>query len=84
MNVLLNPDLEKLISQKVKNGEYATPEAVVEEGLRLLKARDRAEARLEALLVEAEQSGPATEMTEQEWGDIRREVHEAHEKRTAR
>lgn len=78
MNVLLNPELEKLISQKLESGEYPTAEAVVEEGLRLLNVRDKAEAQLEALLLEAEESGPATEMTVQEWDDIRREVREAH------
>ena len=75
MNVVLNPDLERLVSGKVESGEYPSAEAVVEAGLRLLKARDRAEARLEALLLEAEESGPATEMTAREWDDIRREVH---------
>jgi antitoxin ParD1/3/4 len=78
MNVLLNPELEKLISQKLESGEYPTAEAVVEEGLRLLNVRDSAEARVEALLLEAEESGPATEMTGQEWDDIRREVRESH------
>lgn len=81
MNVVLNPDLETLVNQKVSSGEFPSAEAVVEEGLRLLKARDRAESRLETLLLEAEESGPATEMSAREWDDIRREVHQAQEKR---
>jgi putative addiction module CopG family antidote len=63
MNVVLNPDLETLVNQKVSSGEFPSAEAVVEEGLRLLKVRDRAESRLETLLLEAEESGPATEMS---------------------
>jgi hypothetical protein len=46
---------------------------VIEEALRLLAARDRAEDRLETLLREAEDSGPAAEMTAQDWDDIRTE-----------
>jgi putative addiction module CopG family antidote len=34
---------------------------------------DRFEARLEALLEEAEQEGEPTDMTDQDWADIRRE-----------
>ena len=78
MNVILKPELEKLVNEKVQSGHYRTPEAVVEEALQLLTARDRAEDRLEALLQEAEDSGPAVEMTAQDWEDIRREVHERH------
>ena len=81
MNVALNRDLETLVNQKVSSGEFPSAEAVVEEGLRLLKVRDRAESRLETLLLEAEESGPATEMSAREWDDIRREVHQAREKR---
>jgi putative addiction module CopG family antidote len=78
MNVALNPELEKLVNEKVQSGQYRTPEAVVEEALQLLTERDRTEDRLEALLQEAENSGPAVEMTEQEWANIRRQVHERH------
>ncbi len=78
MNVALNPELEKLVNEKVQSGQYRTPEAVVEEALQLLTERNRAEDRLEALLQEAENSGPAVEMTEQEWANIRRQVHEPH------
>jgi len=78
MNVTLNAELEKLVSRELESGKYPSPEAVIEEGLRLLRARDKAEARLESLLIEAEESGPATEMSPQEWDEIRREVREAH------
>ena len=74
MQVVLNSEWEELVKERVHSGQYATPEAVVEEALRLLKERDRAEDRLEALLQEAEDSGEATEMTEEDWEDIRREA----------
>ena len=84
MQVALNSEWEKLIKEKVQSGQYPTPEAVVEEAMRLLKERDQAEDRLEALLQEAEDSGEATEMTEQDWENIRREVHQRHAERKAR
>ena len=74
MQVVLNSEWEELVKERVHSGQYATPEAVVEEALRLLKERDQAEDRLEALLQEAEDSGEATEMTEEDWEDIRREA----------
>lgn len=74
MKVVLNPDLEKLVNEKVETGRYSTPEAVVKEALELLKQRDQAEDRLEALLQEAEDSGEGKEMTKEDWDHIRREA----------
>jgi len=48
MNILLNPELEKLVTEKVRSGEYETPEAVVQEALHLLlewDAQDLPETR---------------------------------------
>jgi hypothetical protein len=39
----------------------------------LLKELEEAEGRLDKLLQEAEDSGPATEMTAQDWADIENE-----------
>ena len=84
MQVALNSEWEKLVKEKVQSGQYPTAEAVVEEAMRLLKERDQAEDRLEALLQEAEDSGEATEMTEEDWENIRREVHQRHAERKTR
>ena len=81
MNVALNPDLKVLVNQKVRSGEFPSAEAVVEEGLRLLKARDQMESRLKLLLLESEESGPASEMTAREWEGIRREAYQARRNR---
>ena len=69
MNVSLRPDLEKFVNEKLQSGQYRSPDEV----LSVLKARDEAEHRLETLLQEAEDSGPATEMTPQDWTDIEQE-----------
>ncbi len=73
MNVVLNSELEEFLNEKVESRKYRTAQAVIEEALQLLKERDQAEDRLEALLQEAEDSGGATEMTKKDWEDIRRE-----------
>lgn len=53
MNVSLTPELEALVEQKVRSGEYKSASEVVRHGLRLLSAEDRErEARLEALRAE--------------------------------
>lgn len=48
MNVSLTPELEKLVTKKVKSGLYQSASEVVREGLRLLADHDRArESELE-------------------------------------
>ena len=36
MNIVLDSELEKLVVEKVRSGEYETPEAVVQDALQLL------------------------------------------------
>jgi antitoxin ParD1/3/4 len=46
MNVPLTPQQEKLIKQKVKSGEYGSPDEVIDAALRLLEQRDKKLASL--------------------------------------
>jgi antitoxin ParD1/3/4 len=48
MNVSLTPELEQLVNDKVKSGDYQTASEVVREALRLLKERDQERLRLRA------------------------------------
>lgn len=41
MNVSLTPELEMLVNEKVKSGDYNSASEVVREALRLLKEQDR-------------------------------------------
>ena len=41
MNISLTPELEQLVTAKVKTGMYQTASEVVREGLRLLHERDQ-------------------------------------------
>ena len=83
MNVSLMPELQELVNEKVRSGQYASSDEVVSAALQLLKEHDQAEEFLEHLLKEAEGSGEPTEMTEQDWDDIRREVREHSRRRKA-
>ncbi len=48
MNVLLAPELERLVTEKVESGLYQTASEVVREALRLFKERDQARDQLRA------------------------------------
>ena len=82
MNVTLKPETEKLVRERLSNGEFKDASDLVHEAIRYLLDRDTAEAELEALLREGIESGPATEMTKEEFEDIRREVHAKHNRTT--
>jgi antitoxin ParD1/3/4 len=73
MDISLRPELEQMVHQKVQSGEYRSVDEVLNTALTLLKKKDDAEDRLERLLEEAEESGPATELTAEDWAEIERE-----------
>ena len=45
IDITLRPAARKFISRKVASGNYASPSAVVEEGLAMLAQRDKAKER---------------------------------------
>lgn len=73
MNVSLAPELERFLSEQVRQGRYGSTEEALSRAVELLKETEDAENRLETLLEEAEDSGPATEMTAQDWADVENE-----------
>lgn len=70
MNVSLAPELERFLNEQVLIGRYHSTEEAISKAVELLREMEEAENRLETLLQEAEDSGPATEMTAQDWADI--------------
>jgi antitoxin ParD1/3/4 len=73
MNVSLAPELENFLDEQIRSGRYRSADEAVSKAVQLLRDMEEAENRLEALLQEAEDSGPATEMTAQDWADIENE-----------
>lgn len=75
MNLSLNPEMQRYVEEKVRSGEYASPEQVLEAGLVALKQQDSfgdfAPGELDELLAEGERSIeregtiPASEVFEQ-------------------
>ena len=78
MNLTLKPETEKLVKERVERGEYRDASELVDEAIHYLLEMTKAEAELEALVQEGIDSGPATEMTGEDFEAIRREVHTKH------
>jgi putative addiction module CopG family antidote len=55
--------LASFLDQLVQSGQYPSPEEALNEAVQLLQEWEGAEDALEALLREAEESGPAREVT---------------------
>jgi len=74
MNLELSPELQTFVTEKVRSGEYHTPQAVVEDAVRLLAERSRAEQRLDALVRESRRVGPLAPLNEKDWEAVSREA----------
>ena len=70
MNISLPDQLKEFVDTQVGSGRYSSVSEYVRELIRNDEKR-KAQDRLEALLLEGLQSGEATEMTPQDWTDIR-------------
>ncbi|MGO9271734.1 MAG: type II toxin-antitoxin system ParD family antitoxin [Terriglobia bacterium] len=74
MNVDLNPELQAFVTEKVRSGEYHTAQAVVEDAVRLLAERSRAEQRLHALLGNVKSASTAADLNDKDWEAVSREA----------
>lgn len=74
MDVSLRPETEQLVRERVERGEYKDASELVDEAIRYLLDTELAEAELEALVQEGIDSGPGTEVTREDFEEIRREV----------
>lgn len=83
MNISLPDQLKDFVEGQVGSGRYSSVSEYVRDLIRDDEKR-KAQEKLEALLVEGIQSGEATEMTRQDWSDIRTEALKRFEARKAR
>lgn len=77
ISISLPESMRDFIEEQVAQGGYGT----VSEYLRALvheEQKRKARERLEALLLEGLESGPATEMTDADWDEMRRRFDERH------
>ena len=78
ISIFLPDSMRDFIEEQVAQGGYET----ASEYLRALVHEDqkrKARERLEALLLEGLESGPATEMTDDDWDEMRRRFDERHQ-----
>ena len=83
MNISLPDQLKEFVDVQVGSGRYCS----VSEYVRVLIRDDekrKAQERLEALLMEGIQSGEPTDMTRQDWSDIRAAALKQFEVRRSR
>lgn len=77
MNISLPDAMRAFVEQKIAQGGYSTASEYVRELIRDDQKR-AAQERLEALLIEGIESGPAREMTAGDWQELRRRVWQRH------
>ena len=73
MNISLPDQLKEFVDNQVGSGRYSSVSEYVRDLIRDDEKR-KTQEKLEALLMEGIQSSGPTEMTRQDWDDIRREA----------
>ena len=73
VNISLPTNQRQFVESKVSRGGYSTVSEYFRELIRQDEKRE-AEARVEASLLQALESGEPTPMTKQDWDDVRKEV----------
>jgi antitoxin ParD1/3/4 len=73
LNISLPKGLKEYVAERVAEDNYSTASDYIRALIREDRKR-RAERKLEALLLEGLESGPAAEVTAADWEDIRRQV----------
>jgi len=83
MSISLPESMKTFIEEEVSSGGYGTASEYFRELVREAKER-KIEERLESLLLEALDSGPATPMTKKDWEAIKGRGLERIQKKAAR
>ena len=80
MNISLPESMRTYVEEQVANGDYGSASEYFRELVRLDKKR-KATERVEEMLLEGLSSGTATQMTDEDWEDVRQAVREKMAKR---
>ena len=83
MNISLPDQLKEFVDNQVESGGYSSVSEYVRDLIRIDEKR-KAQEKLEALLMEGILSSEPTEMTRQDWDDIRKEALKQFEARKSR
>jgi len=74
MNISLPDEMRAFVEEQLKNGGYSTASEYVRELIRNAQ-KEKAKARLEALLLEGLDSGDPIDVTPEYWRELRDEAH---------
>lgn len=83
MNISLPEDMKAFVETQVQQGGYSTASEYLRELIREAKKK-AAEDRLEELILEGINSGPATPMTKEDWAELRRKLEQHRAERGAK
>ena len=83
MNISLPDQLKEFVDNQVGSGRYSSVSEYVRDLIRDDERR-KAQEKLEAMLMEGIQTSEPTEMTRQDWADIRQEALKQFEARKSR
>jgi antitoxin ParD1/3/4 len=78
MNIALPDSLKEYVLRQVADGGYASASEYLRELIRS-DQKQKAQERLEALLLEGLQSGEAREITAADWAELKRQVWQRHQ-----
>jgi antitoxin ParD1/3/4 len=84
MNISLPDEMKAFIEAQAAAKGFGTVSEYMRALVREAQERAARRERVDALLLEGLDSGPATPMTEADWASIRREVRARHEARQGR
>ncbi len=73
MNISLPDEMRAFVEEQLKSGGYSTASEYLRELIRNAQ-KEKARARLEALLLEGLDSGDPIEMTPESWRELREEA----------
>jgi antitoxin ParD1/3/4 len=83
MNISLPEQLKEFVDVQVGSGRYSSVSEYVRDLIRDDEKR-KAQDKLEALLLEGIQSSEPSDMTRQDWDEMRREASKQYEARRSR
>jgi antitoxin ParD1/3/4 len=84
MNISLPDSMKAFIEEQAAKAGFGTVSEYMRAMIREVQERQSRRERVDRLLLEGLDSGPATPITRSDWDAIRREVHKRHAERQGR
>ncbi len=79
MTITLTPEQEQIIQEQITSGKYSDPSDLISQALQLLLERDKANKKLESLLIEGLDSGEPIAATDDWWENKKASLTDQHQ-----